>query len=110
MKYLDEFRNADAARHWAKAIERTVTQRWMIMEVCGGQTHAIVKYGLDQILPDKVTLVHGPGCPVCVTPVSLIDHAIALALRPQNDLVFLWRYDARSRNQEGFVVRQSRRR
>jgi hydrogenase expression/formation protein HypD len=83
MKYLDEFRDVGAARYWAKAIERIVTQPWTVMEVCGGQTHAIVKYGLDQLLPDEVTLVHGPGCPVCVTPVGLIDHAIALALRPQ---------------------------
>jgi len=83
MKYLDEFRNAGAARYWAKAIERIVTQPWTVMEVCGGQTHTIVKHGLDQLLPDEVTLVHGPGCPVCVTPVELIDHAIALALRPK---------------------------
>lgn len=82
MKYLDEFRDADAARYWAQAIERIVTQPWTVMEVCGGQTHTIVKHGLDQLLPDEVTLVHGPGCPVCVTPVELIDHAIALALRP----------------------------
>jgi hydrogenase expression/formation protein HypD len=86
MKYLDEFRDADAARYWAKAIKRTVTQPWTIMEVCGGQTHVIVKHGLDQLLPDQVTLVHGPGCPVCVTPVGLIDHAIALALRPKTIL------------------------
>jgi hydrogenase expression/formation protein HypD len=83
MKYLDEFRDAGAARHWAQGIERIVTQPWTVMEVCGGQTHAIVKHGLDQLLPEKVTLVHGPGCPVCVTPVELIDHAIALALRPE---------------------------
>ena len=86
MKYLDEFRDAGAARYWAKAIERIVTQPWTVMEVCGGQTHAIVKYGLDQLLPDEVTLVHGPGCPVCVTPAELIDHAIALALRPETIL------------------------
>jgi hydrogenase expression/formation protein HypD len=86
MKYLDEFRNADAARYWTKAINRIVTRPWTIMEVCGGQTHAIVKHGLDQLLPDQVTLVHGPGCPVCVTPVGLIDHAIALALRPRTIL------------------------
>jgi hydrogenase expression/formation protein HypD len=83
MKYLDEFRDAGAARYWAQAIERIVSKPWTVMEVCGGQTHAIVKYGLDQLLPDEVTLVHGPGCPVCVTPVELIDHAIALALRPK---------------------------
>jgi hydrogenase expression/formation protein HypD len=86
MKYLDEFRDADATRYWAQAIERIVTQPWTVMEVCGGQTHTIVKHGLDQLLPDEVTLVHGPGCPVCVTPVELIDHAIALALRPDTFL------------------------
>ncbi len=83
MKYLDEYRSAKAARHWVQSIERRVTRPWTVMEVCGGQTHAIVKYGLDQLLPDDVTLIHGPGCPVCVTPVELIDHAIALALRPE---------------------------
>jgi hydrogenase expression/formation protein HypD len=86
MKYLDEFRDADAARYWAQAIERIVTQPWTVMEVCGGQTYTIVKHGLDQLLSDEVTLVHGPGCPVCVTPVELIDHAIALALRPETIL------------------------
>jgi len=86
MKYLDEFRDAGAARHWAQSIKRIITQPWTVMEVCGGQTHTIVKHGLDQLLPDEVTLVHGPGCPVCVTPVELIDHAIALALRPETIL------------------------
>ena len=86
MKYLDEFRDAGVARHWAQSIKRIITQPWTVMEVCGGQTHAIVKHGLDQLLPDEVTLVHGPGCPVCVTPVELIDHAIALALRPETIL------------------------
>ncbi len=86
MKYLDEFRDAGAARYWAEAIKRTVTRPWTVMEVCGGQTHAIVKHGLDQLLPDEVTLVHGPGCPVCVTPVELIDHAIAISLQPETIL------------------------
>ena len=80
MKYLDEFRDANAARHWSEKIKHIVTQRWTIMEVCGGQTHSIVKHGIDQLLPCEMTLVHGPGCPVCVTPVELIDHAIELAL------------------------------
>jgi hydrogenase expression/formation protein HypD len=83
MKYVDEFRDRGHAETLAGAIRRTVTRPWTIMEVCGGQTHSIVKFGLDQLLPDIVTLVHGPGCPVCVTPVTLIDQAIALAAIPQ---------------------------
>lgn len=79
MKYVDEFRNEDHARTLAAAIARRITRPWTIMEVCGGQTHAIVRFGLDQLLPKEVTLVHGPGCPVCVTPVTLIDQAIGIA-------------------------------
>ncbi len=82
MKLVDEFRDATAARKLAAAIARRVTRPWIIMEICGGQTHSIVKFGLDELLPPKITLVHGPGCPVCVTPVELIDAAVALAARP----------------------------
>ena len=82
MKLVDEFRDATAARKLAAAIARRVTRPWTIMEICGGQTHSIVKFGLDELLPPKITLVHGPGCPVCVTPVELIDAAVALAARP----------------------------
>ena len=82
MKHVDEYRDAAATATLAKAISRTVTRPWTVMEVCGGQTHAIVKYALDELLPGVVTLVHGPGCPVCVTPVELIDRAVALADRP----------------------------
>jgi hydrogenase expression/formation protein HypD len=82
MKYLDEYRDATAARQYAQAIARVVTRPWTIMEICGGQTHAIVKYGVDELLPPGITLVHGPGCPVCVTPVELIDKAVDLASRP----------------------------
>ncbi len=82
MKFVDEYREAAPARELAAAIGRTVTRPWTIMEICGGQTHAIVKFGLDQLLPPQVTLVHGPGCPVCVTPLELIDQAIAIASRP----------------------------
>ncbi|MCB2154977.1 hydrogenase formation protein HypD [bacterium] len=82
MKYLDEYRDADAARRYADAIAAAVTQPWTMMEICGGQTHAIVKYGVDELLPDGITLVHGPGCPVCVTPIAKIDAAIELARRP----------------------------
>ena len=82
MKYLDEYRDPGAARALADHIARTTTRPWTLMEVCGGQTHAIVRFGIDQLLPNQVTLVHGPGCPVCVTPVSLIDAAVQIAQRP----------------------------
>jgi len=83
MKYLDEYRDTKAARQLADAIARTVTRPWTIMEVCGGQTHTIVKYGIDEILPRGVELVHGPGCPVCVTALEMIDRAHAIAARPE---------------------------
>ncbi len=83
MKYLDEYRDAAAARRYAQAIRELVTRPWTLMEVCGGQTHAIVKFGIDELLPPSVRLIHGPGCPVCVTPVELIDKAIELAARPE---------------------------
>ena len=79
MKYREEYRDPVAAHRFADAIARMVTRPWKIMEVCGGQTHAIVRYGLDQLLPPDVTLIHGPGCPVCVTPVDYIDKAIEIA-------------------------------
>ncbi len=86
MKYLDEYRDADAAKKLAEAIARTVTRPWVIMEVCGGQTHTIVKYGIDHVIPDSIELVHGPGCPVCVTCLEMIDRAHAIASRP--DVIF----------------------
>ncbi len=86
MKYLDEYRDPEAARKLAAAIEQTVTRPWTIMEVCGGQTHTIVKYGIDKILPPQVELVHGPGCPVCVTSLEMIDRAQAIASRA--DVIF----------------------
>ncbi len=82
MKYLDEYRDAEAARKYAREIARVTTRPWTLMEVCGGQTHAIVKFGLDELLPSQVTLIHGPGCPVCVTPLDLIDKALEIAARP----------------------------
>ena len=82
MKFVDEFRDADAVRALLKRIRGTITRPWTIMEVCGGQTHTIVRYGLDELLPREVTLVHGPGCPVCVTPIEMIDLAIELSKRP----------------------------
>jgi hydrogenase expression/formation protein HypD len=86
MKYLDEYRDGAAAEKLSVAIARTVTRPWTIMEVCGGQTHTIVKYGIDRILPPEVELVHGPGCPVCVTALEMIDRAHAIASRP--DVIF----------------------
>lgn len=83
MKFRDEYRDGAAARSFADAIARTATRPWTLMEVCGGQTHAIVRFGIDQLLPQEVTLVHGPGCPVCVTPVEYIDKAIEIASRPE---------------------------
>ncbi len=86
MKYIDEYRDAKGAWRFAKAIARISTKPWTLMEVCGGQTHAIVKYGVDELLPENITLLHGPGCPVCVTPVELIDKAVEISARP--DVIF----------------------
>src|SRR6516225_4421731 len=83
MKYLDEYRDADAARQFADLLARITTRPWTIMEVCGGQTHAIVRFGIDELLPLFITLVHGPGCPVCVTPLEMVDRAIAIAACPE---------------------------
>jgi hydrogenase expression/formation protein HypD len=82
MKYIDEYRDAAAAHRYAEAIARVTTRPWTLMEICGGQTHAIVKFGVDELLPPQISLVHGPGCPVCVTPVELIDKAIEIAAQP----------------------------
>ncbi|MBV8135161.1 MAG: hydrogenase formation protein HypD [Deltaproteobacteria bacterium] len=81
MKFVDEFRDAAAVRTVIDSIRASTTRPWTIMEVCGGQTHTIVRYGLDELLPDQISLVHGPGCPVCVTPIEMIDAAITLARR-----------------------------
>jgi hydrogenase expression/formation protein HypD len=86
MKYLVEYRDPDVAAGIVREIERVVTRPWVIMEVCGGQTHSIVRYGIDQMLPDDVELVHGPGCPVCVTALETIDRAHAIASLP--DVIF----------------------
>jgi hydrogenase expression/formation protein HypD len=83
MRYLDEFGDPDLARALLDEIARTVTRPWALMEVCGGQTHTIVRNGIDQLLPDGVELIHGPGCPVCVTPLETIDRALAIAARPE---------------------------
>lgn len=83
MKYVDEYRDEALCRRFADIIAKTQTRPWRIMEVCGGQTHAIVKFGIDKLLPSALSLLHGPGCPVCVTPLEMLDRAIAIALRPE---------------------------
>ena len=83
MKYLDEYRDHRAVQRMAQAIRACNKRPWTLMEVCGGQTHTIVKTGLQELLPEGITLVHGPGCPVCVTPVEMIDRAVAIAKRPE---------------------------
>jgi hydrogenase expression/formation protein HypD len=82
VKYVEEYRDPVAAQQYAAAIARTLTRPWTLMEICGGQTHTIVKYGIDELLPKDVRLVHGPGCPVCVTPLELIDKAFQIAAQP----------------------------
>ncbi len=86
MKYVDEFRDPALARRYSDTLHRITTRPWTIMEVCGGQTHAIVRFGLAELLPPQINLVHGPGCPVCVTPLEQIDKALVLAARP--DVIF----------------------
>jgi hydrogenase expression/formation protein HypD len=83
MKYVDEYRDQEVAQKIAGEIRKTVTRPWVLMEICGGQTHSIVKYGIDHLLPEQVELVHGPGCPVCVTSLEMIDKAHRIALRPE---------------------------
>jgi hydrogenase expression/formation protein HypD len=83
MKYLDEYRDPQAVAELLEEIRRTVTKPWTIMEICGGQTHSFLRHGLDGMLPPGIELVHGPGCPVCVTPLEQIDRAVAIASRPE---------------------------
>ncbi|MGW0183125.1 hydrogenase formation protein HypD [Nocardia sp. NPDC003345] len=82
MKYLDEFGDPEAARYLLDRIRAATTRRWALMEVCGGQTHSIVRHGIDQLLPDRIEMIHGPGCPVCVTPLEVIDKALGIAAAP----------------------------
>ncbi len=82
MKYLQEFRDPTLAKNILSEIRATATQKWAIMEVCGGQTHSIIRHGIDQLLPRNIELIHGPGCPVCVTPLDMIDKALAIAAMP----------------------------
>jgi len=83
VKYVDEYRSEEDALRLFAAIRQVTTQPWTLMEICGGQTHTLIKFGIDHMLPDEITLVHGPGCPVCVTPLEMIDRAIAIARRPE---------------------------
>jgi hydrogenase expression/formation protein HypD len=86
MKYISEYRDRELVQGVIREIHRRITKPWVIMEICGGQTHAIVRHGIDQLLPEQIELVHGPGCPVCVTPLELIDKALAIASQP--DVIF----------------------
>jgi hydrogenase expression/formation protein HypD len=86
VKYIDEFNDPDLARRLLDDIHATTTRPWAMMEVCGGQTHSIIRHGIDQLLPDSIELIHGPGCPVCVTPLEMIDKALAIASLP--DVIF----------------------
>ncbi len=83
MKYVDEYRSAPEAARFVSALGSLVTRPWAIMEICGGQTHTMIKSGIDRLLPREIGVIHGPGCPVCVTPIELIDKAIAIARRPE---------------------------
>ncbi len=82
MKYLNEFRDGELSQKLAQDIRQITTRPWALMEVCGGQTHSIIRNGIDQLLPEEIELIHGPGCPVCVTPLALIDQALAIASQP----------------------------
>ena len=93
MKYLTEYRDGEKARALANEISRLVTRPWAIMEVCGGQTHSIIRNGIDQILPDEIEMIHGPGCPVCVTPLEVIDKALEIASRPASEVMVIGHTD-----------------
>ena len=93
MRHVDEYRDPTAVRTVTHQIAETVTRPWTLMEVCGGQTHSILKFGLDELLPSTVNLVHGPGCPVCVTPLTLIDRAFeTFDLMREWDPSYQWNY------------------
>src|SRR5512137_1940507 len=83
MKFVDEYRDHAAAQALLAAIARETHHPWTLMEICGGQTHTLLRSGIDRMLPESITLVHGPGCPVCVTPLEQIDRALAIARRPE---------------------------
>ena len=98
MKYLEEFQDPELARRLLDDIRATVTRPWALMEVCGGQTHSIIRHGIDQLLPEQVELIHGPGCPVCVTPLEMIDKALAIAVTARGDLLLVRRHAAGARH------------
>ncbi len=87
LKHIDEYRDKALVENLIRSIKATLTRKWTLMEICGGQTHSIMRYGLQDLLPDEINLIHGPGCPVCVTPVELIDMAVELGSRPDIILV-----------------------
>ena len=87
MKYIDEYRDRKIARAQIAALHRKVTRPWILMEICGGQTHTLMRYGIDDLIPRQIELVHGPGCPVCVTPLEVVDKAIRIASLPDVTLV-----------------------
>jgi len=82
VRFVDEYRSEESVRKFARAIRGLVTRPWTLMEICGGQTHTLIRFGIDEMLPPSVTMVHGPGCPVCVTPLEMLDRALAIAARP----------------------------
>jgi hydrogenase expression/formation protein HypD len=82
VRFVDEYRSEEAVRKFAVAIRGLVTRPWTLMEICGGQTHTLIRFGIDAMLPPVITMVHGPGCPVCVTPLEMIDRALAIAAKP----------------------------
>ena len=90
--FVKEYRDAETVRILAEKVRQKVTHPWVIMEICGGQTHSIMQYGIDQLLPPEIELVHGPGCPVCVTPLEMIDKALYIARLAECDIHILWRY------------------
>ncbi len=110
MKHLTEYRDGEKAKRLANEIARLVTQPWAIMEVCGGQTHSIIRNGIDQILPDEIEMIHGPGCPVCVTPLEVIDKALAYCQPTGSDLLFVWRHASSPRIERRPVQDQGSRR
>ena len=110
MKFLDEYRDGELAQKFAREIHRVTTRPWNIMEVCGGQTHAIVKFGIDELLPKHITLIHGPGCPVCVTPLEMIDKALEIAARPERHFHLVRRHAARAGQHDGFAFGEGQRR
>jgi hydrogenase expression/formation protein HypD len=110
VKYLEEFSDPVMARRLLDQIAATTTRPWALMEVCGGQTHSIIRHGIDQLLPDGIEMIHGPGCPVCVTPLEVIDKALEIAARPDVTFCSFGDMAARPRQQRRPVPGEERRR